>query len=61
MPTDATKICQLALTLALAPERAYERFPLEQKKRDVKYDSAFVFQSAEIHLARPSTYVWVTD
>ena len=61
MPTDATKICQLALTLALAPERAYERFPLEQKKRDVKYDSAFVFQSAEIHLARPSTYMWVTD
>ena len=61
MPTDATKICQLALTLALAPERAYERFPLEQKKRDVKYDSAFVFQSAEIHLARPSTYVWLTD
>ena len=61
MPTDATKICQLALTLALAPERAYERFPLEQKKRDVKYDSAFVFQLAEIHLARPSTYVWVTD
>ena len=61
MPTDATKICQLALTLSLAPERAYERFPLEQKKRDVKYDFAFVFQSAEIHLARPSTYMWVTD
>lgn len=61
MPTDAIQTCQLALTLALPPERAYERFPLEQKKRDVKYDSALVFQSAEIHLARPSTYMWVTD
>ena len=61
MPTDAIQTCQLALTSALAPERAYERFPLEQKKRDVKYDSALVFQSAEIHLARPSTYVWLTD
>ena len=61
MPTDAIKTCQLALTSALAPEGAYERFPLEQKKRDVKYDSALVFQSAEIHLARPCTYMWVTD
>ena len=61
MPTDAIQTCQLALTSALAPERAYERFPLEQKKRDVKYDSALVFQSAEIHLARPRTYMWVTD